>query len=182
MHRTLTGFLSIIMTFPMLLAWPGGLLVPTPAAAGSMVNDPNGFDGIPWGTRLADLPNLTLLNSLPRVKEYEPKQGPVVLGEASAASTRLFTIDEKFARVMIHYRGQKTHDLVMAYLQSRFGTIDRTPGQMVRGLNQQYNWRGTETEINLTYHAQGERGYVFFESRSLGPELNNTLSDTGSGY
>jgi hypothetical protein len=49
---------------------------------------------------------------------------------------------------------------------------------MMRGLNQQYTWRGTDTEINLTYHANTERGYIFIDSRTLAPRFNDRITDS----
>ena len=149
-----------------LLGWATTSIVPAPASAGNLANDPQGFRGIPWGSSLTEL----------------EKQEPLTLGEARVDSMRLYTIDGKFARVAIYYRGQSIHTLVLAYLETKFGPIDRAPGSMVRGLNQQYNWRGTETEINLTYQGQGERGFLFIESRMLAPSLTEALLDIGSGY
>jgi len=171
---------SLVTLF--LLGWATTFLAPTPASAGNLVNDPRGFRGIPWGSSLTELENLTLTDSGERVKRYDMKQEPLTLGEARVDSMRLYTIDGKLARVAIYYRGQSAHGLVLAYLESQFGPIDRTPGSMVRGLNQQYNWRGTETEINLTYQGQGERGFLFIESRVLAPRLTEALLDIGSGY
>lgn len=165
-----------------LLGWATTFITPALASAGNLVNDPQGFRGIPWGSSLTELENLTLTDSGERVKRYDMKQEPLTLGEASVDSMRLYTIDGKFARVAIYYRGQSVHKLVLAYLESKFGPIDRAPGSMVRGLNQQYNWRGSETEINLTYQGQGERGFLFIESRTLAPRLTEALLDIGSSY
>ncbi|MBI4402253.1 MAG: hypothetical protein HY581_11545 [Nitrospirae bacterium] len=178
--------------FPGLLPWfasllgmllgvggPAMLLAPAPAHAGSvMVNDPNGFQGIPWGASLADSPNLVLAEAVERTKAYDLKQGPPVLGDAKVESARFIMIDDQFARVIIRYQGKQTHDQMLAYLQSQFGPIDRTPGSMMRGLNQQFNWRGSDTEVNVTYEALKERGYVFIESRLLAPKFNEGLSET----
>jgi hypothetical protein len=49
---------------------------------------------------------------------------------------------------------------------------------MMRGLNQQYNWRGGETEINLTYEANLDRGFIFIESRSLSPRFHDQITDS----
>ena len=49
---------------------------------------------------------------------------------------------------------------------------------MARGLNQQYNWRGSDTEINLTYQAGTERGYIFIDSRTLAPRFNDYITDS----
>jgi hypothetical protein len=148
------------------------------AYAGGMTVDPQGFQNIPWGAQLADVPNLVLADPGDRITGYDFKNGPPSLGDAQVDSVRLSAIEGKFARAAVHYKGKETHDLIMAYLESQFGPVDRSPGAMMRGLNQQYNWRGAETEINLVYQAFGERGVVFFESRVLAPRFNDTLSDT----
>jgi hypothetical protein len=155
------------------------LLPQQPTAwAGNMVQDPRGFQDIPWGTVLADRPELVLTDAGERITGYDFKSGPPPLGEAGVDSVRLSAIEGRFARAAVHYKGKKTHELVMAYLESQFGPIDRAPGGMMRGLNQQYNWRGAETEINLIYQSFGERGVVFFESRVLAPRFNDSLSET----
>lgn len=149
----------------------------SPAFAAPMQNDPEGFQGIPWGTLLKNVQNLVLVDTWEHIEEYQFKGGPPPLGEAPVESVKLSTIEGQFARAMIRYQGEKTHGRIMAYLQAQFGTIQRIPGSMVRGLNQQFNWRGSETEINLTYRAMGEQGYVFIESRTLAARFNDTLPD-----
>lgn len=161
--------------------WPAPFLSAT-AEAGALLNDPKGFRNIPWGAPLVNQAELALVQNMDRVKGYEVPKEPPHLGETTVESVRLFTIDGQFGRVTIRYQGKDTHDAVLAYLQSQFGPIDRSPGSMMRGLNQQYNWRGTETEINLTYEAKRERGYLFIESRTLSPRFNDALADTGSSY
>ena len=155
----------------------GLLMPPTVLADITMTNDPNGFYGFTWGDSLGELPEMRLTYSSDIIKEYELKSGPRRLGDAEVERVRFSTVDGKFARVGIRYGGEKNHQLVMSYLQSRFGQIERMPGTMVRGLNQQYNWRGTETEITMTYQGNGERGYVYVESRTLAPRFLDALPE-----
>ncbi|MGE0468653.1 MAG: hypothetical protein AB7L09_07800 [Nitrospira sp.] len=88
------------------------------------------------------------------------------------------SLDDRFARVVIRYEGEQVHKQVLRHLEGRFGQLDRVPGQMARGLTQQYNWRGTDTEINLTYQAGTERGYIFIDSRTLAPRFNDDITDS----
>ncbi len=178
-------FLPVLAIIGLLsLEWGGAVVFPYPAAASveiAIENDPHGFHGIPWGASLANNPDFTLVTSSNEIKEYELKNGPPPLGEARVDSMRFTTIEGQFARVTIRYRGQKTHDQVLAYLQATFGQTDRTQGSMMRGLNQQFNWRGTDTEVNLTYEGAGERGYLFIESRMLAGKFNEHLPTTYRG-
>jgi hypothetical protein len=156
------------------------ILAPTPCVhAVGMTNDPKGFNNIPWGTALDGRPELTVANSTLHIKEYDLKNGPLALGEARVDMMRFSTFDGKFARVTIRYRGKQVHAQVLAYLQAQYGSIDRTPGQTMRGVNQQYNWRGTDTEVNMTYEGQNERGFLFIESAVLAPRFSDLLAEHG---
>src|SRR4029078_8879516 len=114
----------------------------------------------------------------PNIIEYRFKNTPPSFADIPVESLHLSTVDDQFARVTIRYRGEDTHKRILAYLESEFGRMERLPGQMLRGLNQQYNWRGSESEINLTYQAGTERGYLFLDSRTLAPRFNDLLADT----
>jgi hypothetical protein len=164
---------------PMMAAWLIVLLAlpavvaPSLLFAGTKIlNDPKGFQGLSWGSPLTEVPTLTLAESTDRVKGYDFQKGSPRLGPVSLEYMRFFTIDGKFARVTIRYRGEQNHEQVLEYLESQFGALDRTPGSMMRGLNQQFNWRGTETEVNLTYDGFRERGFLFIESRLFAPRFN----------
>jgi hypothetical protein len=144
-------------------------------AAVPMVNDPKGFEGIPWGAAFSESAEFRLVEESPHIKGYELKPEPPPLGSAKVDSMRFLTFDERFARVVVRYHGAATHDQILSYLQSRYGSLDRTPGQITRGLVQQINWEGEETEIVLTYERQTDRGIVFFEHRPTALKFSEGL-------
>ena len=115
----------------------------------------------------------------PHIAEYLRKTEPPSFAGIEMTSVLYVSVDDQFARVIIRYRGDHVHRQVLGFLESRFGRLERIPGQMARGLTQQYNWRGPDTEINLTYQAGTERGYIFFDSRTLAPRFNDYLTDFG---
>lgn len=156
------------------------LLGARPAGATTMTHDPKGFHGIPWGSALNEA-EFSVSHAGIRISDYRLKNGNGTsrFADTDVDSIMFSTVDNQFARVTIRYRGGDTHKKVLAYLEHTYGEIDRLPGQMTRGLNQQYNWRGPETEINLTYEGNLERGYIFIESRTLSPGFNDGLNDTG---
>ena len=101
-----------------------------------------GFYGIPWGANLAERNELRLVEETEHVESYELKDGSPLLGEAKLSMLRFVATDGQFARVAIRYSGEKNHAEILRYLQSIFGPIDeRSPGSMMRGLNQQFTWR-----------------------------------------
>lgn len=150
----------------------------TLAGAVPMTNDPKGFRNIVWGTALNARNDLEPTRQGRNIVEYRFKNTPPSFADIPVESLHLSTVDDQFARVTIRYRGEETHKKILAYLESQFGQMERLPGQMLRGLNQQYNWRGSESEINLTYQGGTERGYLFLDSRTLAPRFNDMLADT----
>lgn len=161
---------------PLLLV--GFVLWAQEAAAGPMVNDPKGFHDIAWGVALAGRSDMEPTRAGPHVNEYRLKTDGSSFAGADMASIRYVTVDDQFARVVIRYQGDHIHKRVMSFLETQFGVIERIPGQMARGLNQQYNWRGSDTEINLTYQAGPERGFIFIDSRTLAPRFNDQITDS----
>jgi hypothetical protein len=148
------------------------------AHAVPMVNDPNGFQNMTWGATLTARPDLEVARAGPHVNEYQLRDSPPSYAGIPVESVRFLSVDEQFARVTIRYQGDDRHKQILTYLEQQFGSLERVPGQMMRGLNQQYNWRGTDTEINLTYHANTERGFVFIDSRTLAPRFNDHITDS----
>lgn len=156
------------------LSW----LWPCSVRAVPMANDPQGFGGIAWGSPFTESEYYRLVESGTRIKGYELKQGPPPLGEAKMEAMRFLTIDGKFGRVIARYQGRQTHQQVLAYLEAKYGPLDRTPGQFSQGVVQHLNWRGPETEINLTFDVQRERGVIFFESQALLNTFQDAVGDT----
>lgn len=153
------------------------LIFPSPGFASVIQNDPQGFQGIPWGSSIADRSDFVLIESEERFKAYTLKQRPWDFGGITVDSMKFMTIDGHLARVTIRYRGEQTHKMILDYLEAEFGRVDLLPGSMMRGLNQQYTWRGNETEINMTYRGLGERGFLTVDSRVLAPGFLDQFSD-----
>ena len=143
-----------------------------------MMNDPKGFHNIPWGTALTARQDMEAARSGPHINEYRRKTETPSFADAEMASLLYVSVDDQFARVTIRYQGEHIHTRVLNFLETQFGPLEHIPGQMARGLNQQYNWRGPETEINLTYQASTERGYIFIDSRTLAPRFNDHIADS----
>jgi len=149
----------------------------SPASAYNPATDPKGFLGIPWGADLSARPDLVLVEQGDLTQTYEMKDGPPLLGDAKVDTLRFQAVHGKFGRVIIRYRGQKTHDDLLTYLQSMFGPVDQGAGPRVRRLNQQYTWRGPDTEASVIYESAMDRGHVFIESRTLAPRFNDFIPD-----
>jgi hypothetical protein len=170
-------------TQPASQTWPLVLMIAIVIGAGSawavpMINDPKGFHDIPWGTPLSSRLDLETIQAGPHIIEYLRKREPSSFAGTEMTSILYISLDDQFARVMIRYQGEQVHKQVLRFLENQFGGLERIPGQMARGLNQQYTWRGSDTEITLTYQAGTERGYIFIDSRTLAPRFNDYITDS----
>lgn len=139
--------------------------------------DPQGFFGSLWGKSLKDRIDLKEIDSINNLHIYTIKHGPPQVAGIEMESVKLYTLDEKYARALFHYQGKAIHTSLLHYLQTQFGKTDNRYGSMMRGLSQQYTWRGPETEITLTYHGFRERGFLAAESRIYAPLFLDELSE-----
>jgi hypothetical protein len=135
------------------------------ALAVPMHNDPNGFEGIPWGATFSESDTFAKVEDTGRVQTYELKSVSPALGPAKVDSMRFSTIDGQFARVMVRYSGKDTHDRIVGFLQNQFGPVDRTPGQIAGGIVKFFDWQGDDSEIILRYDVRTSQGIIFFESQ-----------------
>jgi hypothetical protein len=154
------------------------ILQGTLAFAVPMQNDPNGFEGIPWGATFSETDTFVKVEDTGRFQTYELKTGAPSLGAAQVDSMQFVTFEGKFARVTIRYQGKATHDQILAYLQSLYGLLDRTPGQIAGGPVKFFSWNGFDTDVNLRYETRTDRGIIFFESQELRRKMTDSNSTT----
>jgi len=147
-----------------------------PAFAVQMKEDPKGFEGIPWGATLSESETFGKVEDAGRLKTYELKGGPPSFGPAKVESMRFTTIDDRFARVTVRYQGKETHDQLLTFLQSRYGSLDRTPGQFAGGAVKIFAWQGVETEVSLRYETRTDRGIIFFENPLLASRIEGAMA------
>jgi hypothetical protein len=150
----------------------------TPVFAVPMQNDPNGFEGIPWGATFSETDTFMKVEDAGPSQTYELKTGVPSLGPVKVDSLRFVTSEGKFARVTVRYQGKATHDQILAYLQSLYGVLDRTPGQIASGSVKFYSWTGFETDVTLRYETGTDRGIIFFESQELRRKITEGNSAT----
>ena len=152
---------------PVFLLLLSCILQGTSAFAVPMENDSNGFEGIPWGAPFSETDRYMKVEDTGRAQTYELKSGAPSLGPVTVDSLRFVTSYDQLARVTVRYQGKGSHDQILAYLQSLYGSLDRTPGQIAGGSVKFFSWSGFETDVNLRYETGTDRGIIFFESQEL---------------
>lgn len=167
--------LTILITVLGVLALVGPIL---PASAVPIENDPNGFETIPWGSILGEMDAFTKIDEAGRLQSYELSRKTPVLGATPVDSMRFTTFEKKLGRVTVRYTGQASHAKILSYLESTYGPLDRTPGQIAAGPIRVYTWHGMYTDVTLRFESGLERGIIFFESRTLPEKLKDETSPT----
>ncbi len=164
-----TSLIGLFLSF----ALQGSLVFAVP-----MQNDPNGFEGIPWGSTFSETDSFVKIEDTGRSQTYELKTAAPSLGPVAVDSLRFVTSEGIFARVTVRYQGKATHDRILVYLQSLYGPIDHTPGQIAGGSVKFFSWTGFETDVNLRYETSTDRGIIFFESQELRRKMTDSNSAT----
>lgn len=152
-------------------------LIPS-ATAVPIADDPNGFETIPWGSILAEVGNFVRIEDAGRVQTYELNGQTPLLGAIPIDSLRFTTFEKKLGRVTVRYTGQTSHAKILTYLESKYGPLDRTPGQIAAGPVKVYTWNGMYTEVTLRFESGLDRGIIFFESRTLPERLKDETATT----
>jgi len=142
-------------------------LISESAPAVPIADDPNGFEDIPWGATFSDHARFVKTEDTGRLQTYELKEQPPRLGTTPVDSMRFTTFQNRFGRVTVRYSGAAAHETLLIYLQSTYGPLDRTPGQIAVGPVKVYAWHGVHTEVTLRFESTLDRGIIFFESRTL---------------
>ncbi len=162
---------AFLMTYACFCLW-------TPAMGATPIKqDPKGFFGSLWGMPLKHRADLREIETVNTMHIYSIKNQPPQIENIEMESVKLYTLEGKYARALFHYQGEATHQALLQYLENQFGTIEVPFGTMIRGLNQQYIWRGPETEITLSFHGFRERGTLAVESRIYAPLFLDTISE-----
>ena len=175
MTRHPLGQLALLVTVltPLAILEPNSFSSAIPIA-----NDPDGFEMIPWGSILGEMEAFTKIDEAGRLQAYELSGQTPILGAVPVDSLRFTTFEKKLGRVTVRYTGHATHAKILSYLESRYGSLDRTPGQIAAGSVKVYAWHGLYTGVTLRFESGIERGIVFFESRTLPEKLTDETSTT----
>ncbi len=142
-------------------------------------HDTRDFEGIPWGAAFGESESFRKVEDTGRLKAYELTGTTPTLGSIPVDSMRFYTALGHFARVAVRYQGKDTHQQIVRYLESRYGELDRTPGQIAAGAVKFHNWHGDETDVTLRYESRTDQGVIFFESQVWAPQLSEGNSPSG---
>ena len=87
---------------------------------GKVIKEPNAFNGIKWGTAMAAIPDLTVAERDGQAA-YATAEGVVYrIGEAFLSGVVYGFCQDKFAAVMVEYKGRKAHESIKKFLSAKY--------------------------------------------------------------
>jgi hypothetical protein len=85
-----------------------------PALAVPIVDDPNGFENIPWGAPLSNEERFVKIEDAGRLQMFEQNGRIPLLGTTRVDSIRFTTFEKKFGRATVRYSGKATHEGILS--------------------------------------------------------------------
>jgi len=87
---------------------------------GRMLVEPNAFHGVKWGTPMAAIPDLTVVEKAGAATYATVQDAVYRIGDAFLANMVYAFCQDKFAAVMVDYRGRKAHDSIKSFLTKKY--------------------------------------------------------------
>ncbi|MGE4559826.1 MAG: hypothetical protein AB7E77_06485, partial [Desulfobulbus sp.] len=134
----------------------------------------NGFQGMPWGSALADLQKtkklvLTKGNDGSGESLYALQNESLRFGKATLTGIHCSFVQGRLQGVILLFAGSKNFGAVKAEATARYGRpikIDQRGGEM-------FTWPGDQTSIVLSYTKNAESGFLFLKPKKL-PKPSST--------
>ena len=129
-----------------------------------MTNDPKGFQNIVWGTELKVEPILNRRAKALTLSSTNLKTRRLPL---RIFPSKVFDCPRSMINLPASPSATRGRRRINVFLRTwRLSSDGRStcPARCCEDCNQQYNWRGNESEINLTYPSQYGTRIIFFDS------------------
>ncbi len=87
---------------------------------GKVITEPNAFHGVKWGTPMATIPDLKVVEKDGQAA-YATVEGVVYrIGDAFLNDVVYGFCQDKFAAVMLEYKGRRAHDSIRNFLSAKY--------------------------------------------------------------
>ena len=126
-------------------------------APGKVIKEPNAFNGIKWGTAMAAIPDLTVAERDGQAA-YATAEGVVYrIGEACLSGVVYGFCQDKFAAVMVEYKGRKNHESIKNFLAGKYSKpID------LEGKGVELGWPVGNVLIRMQYSPERDAGTLSY--------------------
>jgi hypothetical protein len=120
-------------------------------------NQPEGFRGIKWGTRVEDLEHLRLLEQAGDFEVYAKTDDNLSLGETGLDKIVYMFYKGMFSGLVIEYESAINYRIIDRALVEFYG-----PGQAQRDSRKQHQWDGFDVLIGHEFNSGTNKGRVIY--------------------
>jgi hypothetical protein len=125
-------------------------LVPT------LLNEPDGFRGIKWGTKITRLSGMELVRSEGAEKYYVRPEEKLKVGEAVVEDIIYGFYKDEFFKVTIYLKGLMNYLDLKQTFYSVYGEPEQLPGKDI------YTWRGKQVLITIEFKGMLNEGEAVY--------------------
>jgi hypothetical protein len=120
-------------------------------------NQPDGFRGIKWGTRVEDLEHLKLLEQTGDFEVYAKTDDNLNLGETDLEKIVYMFYKGRFAGLVIEYESAINYRIIDRALVEYYG-----PGQPQSNIQKKHQWDGFEVLIGHEFNSGKNKGRIIY--------------------
>lgn len=130
--------------------------------ASAFENEPEGFRGLKWGTKITDIKGMVYLNKEGDFKNYSRKSEQMKIGNATLINIRYSFWQGRLASVRIMTKGHADWSALKGSTFSKFGE-----GIQPNSLIEYYYWNGNTSLISLEFNEFSKIGFLYMFSADI---------------
>ncbi len=124
---------------------------------GKVIKEPNAFHGTKWGTPMAAVADLKVVEKDGQAT-YATVEGVVYrIADAFLSNVVYGFCQDKFAAVMVEYKGRKAHDAIRKFLEAKY-----TPALEVEGRPDDLGWPIGNVLIRMEFSKEKDSGTLSY--------------------
>ena len=125
-------------------------------------NEPDGFRGIKWGTKLKDIKQLVFFMSInDKDTAYTKSNDDMSIAELPAKDIYYCFFDNVFYGTQIRVSGYDRFTLLKGLLEAKYGTP-----QNRNDISNTYFWKGNVSEVYYTFSLNDLEGFLFIQNKN----------------
>lgn len=124
---------------------------------GKVIKEPNAFHGTKWGTPMAAVADLKVMEKDGQAV-YATVEGVVYrIADTFLSNVVYGFCQDKFAAVMVEYKGRKAHDAIRKFLEAKY-----TPALEVEGRPDDLGWPIGNVLIRMEFSKEKDSGTLSY--------------------
>lgn len=151
------------------MAVAAALMVMVPGAVDAFRNEPDGFRGIKWGTKIGALGGMEFVRGEGAEKYYARPDEKLKVGDAVIERITYGFYRDEFYKVTIRFKGLMNYLHLKKTLTDLYGDGDNIPGTDV------YSWSGKKVAVVIEFKGMLNEGEVLYLYKPIMEKLTREV-------